>query len=246
MKKRVLIETRELGLALPLRIGRERSLKGLILNRSVGRQKSTIYRPILTNINLKIFSGESLSIVGRNGTGKSSLLRLLSGIFAPSVGSVNSFGTISPLIELDGAFSGELTVEENISLLLTLLEVAREKHAEISEAILEFSELRDFSFQQMRTLSTGMKARFAFAFATSFPADLILIDESLSVGDSSFSKKAISRIEEKKRQGVSIVLVTHDLQLAREITSKCLWLEEGSTVLFGRTKRVLEKYEKSL
>jgi ABC-type polysaccharide/polyol phosphate transport system ATPase subunit len=97
----------------------------------------------------------------------------------------------------------------------------------------------------MRTLSTGMKARFAFAFATSIECELIFIDESLSVGDYQFSKKANARIRELKKKGVTLVLVTHDLILARRFTSKCLWLEEGSTRLYGSTKFVIGKYQNS-
>jgi ABC-type polysaccharide/polyol phosphate transport system ATPase subunit len=245
MKRHPLIELRNLSLDLPTSESRNRSLKNLVLSKLGGHVVPNPSRNILSNIDLKIFRGESLSVIGKNGSGKSSLLRVLSEIYSPSAGLLVGAPSRMPLIELDGAFNGELTVLENIDFLSILLGVHHKRISSIRKSALEFSELQNFASQPMRTLSTGMKARFAFAFATSIECELIFIDESLSVGDYQFSKKANARIRELKKKGVTLVLVTHDLILARRFTSKCLWLEEGSTRLYGSTKFVIGKYQNS-
>jgi len=243
MKRQLLIELRGVSLDLPAHELRNKSLKSLVLSKIKGDLVPKPARRILSNIDLKIIRGESLSVIGKNGSGKSSLLRVLSDIYSPSAGILIGGASRMPLIELDGAFNGELTVLENIDFLSILLGIPYKRILPIKQSVLEFSELQTFAFQPMRTLSTGMKARFAFAFATSIESELIFIDESLSVGDSQFSKKATARIRELKRKGVTLVLVTHDLTLARRFTSKCLWLENGSKRLYGSTKLVIEKYK---
>jgi ABC-2 type transport system ATP-binding protein len=244
MTRHPLLELRGLSLDLPASESRNRSLKSFVLSKMRGDVIPAPRREILSNIDLKIFRGESLSVIGKNGSGKSSLLRVLSEIYSPSAGSLVGSPIRMPLIELDGAFNGELTVFENIDFLSILLGVHYKRISSIRQSVLDFSELQDFALLPMRTLSTGMKARFAFAFATSIESELIFIDESLSVGDFQFSKKATARIKELKKKGVTLVLVTHDLTLARKFTSKCLWLEDGSVKLYGNTKSVIEKYLK--
>lgn len=244
MTRHLLIELRNLSLTLPTSESRNRSLKNLVLSKIMRRVVTIPPREILSNIDLRIFRGESLSVIGNNGSGKSSLLRVLSEIYTPSAGSLVGAPTRMPLIELDGAFNGELTVLENIDFLSILLGVHYKSISSIRQSVLEFSELENFAAQPMRTLSTGMKARFAFAFATSIESELIFIDESLSVGDFQFSKKATTRIRELKKKGVTLVLVTHDLTLASKFTTKCLWLENGTIKLYGNTKSVIGKYQK--
>lgn len=244
MTRHPLIELRNLSLTLPTSESRNRSFKNLVLSKIMGRIVNFPPREILSNIDLKIFRGESLSVIGNNGSGKSSLLRVLSEIYTPSEGSLVGSPTRMPLIELDGAFNGELTVLENIDFLSILLGVHYKKIPSIRQSVLEFSELENFATQPMRILSTGMKARFAFAFATSIESELIFIDESLSVGDLQFSKKATARIRELKKKGVTLVLVTHDMTLARKFTTKCLWLENGTIKLYGNTNFIIGKYQK--
>ena len=243
MIKPLLIELRDLSLTLPTSDSRNRSFKSYVLSKIKGHVETIPPQDILVNINLKIFRGESLSIIGTNGSGKSSLLRVLSEIYSPSVGSLIGTPSRMPLIELDGAFNGELTVLENIDFLSILLGIHYKSISSIRQSVLQFSELENFAAQPMRTLSTGMKARFAFAFATSIESDLLLIDESLSVGDYQFSMKAAARIRELKKKGVTLVLVTHDLTLASKFTKKCLWLENGSIKLYGNTKTIISKYQ---
>ena len=246
LKRELLMRATSLDLTLPSNVGRGRSLKSLVLAKTAGTSAPLTSRKILSQISFELLVGDSLSIIGKNGSGKSSLLRVLSGIFTPSSGLIDGKPKIVPLIELEGAFNGELTVSENITLLLIILGVPQERFNFIADLVLDFSELKEFASQQMRTLSTGMKARFAFALATSVPSDLILVDESLSVGDIVFSQKASSRITELQNQGKSIILVTHDLRLANKFTSKCLWLDEGKVVMYGNTKQVVKQYRKSL
>jgi ABC-type polysaccharide/polyol phosphate transport system ATPase subunit len=201
---------------------------------------------VLDEINLMIRSGESLAIIGPNGSGKSTLLRVISQIYSPTSGKIQGNPSIVPLIELDGAFNGELTVDENIELLAMFHNVELENISILKREVLGFSELEMHSNQPMRVLSTGMKARFAFAFATSLKSDLIAIDESLSVGDINFSQKAKRRIQNLQSEGVTLILVTHDLELAREFTTKCLWIEGGKVKAYGRTRNIVSRYSKSL
>jgi ABC-type polysaccharide/polyol phosphate transport system ATPase subunit len=201
---------------------------------------------VLDKINLKIRRGESLAIIGPNGSGKSTLLRVISRIYSPTSGTIQGNPSIVPLIELDGAFNGELTVDENIELLAMFHNVELEYITILKREVLDFSELEMHSNQPMRVLSTGMKARFAFAFATSLKSDLIAIDESLSVGDINFSQKAKAKIRGLQSEGVSLILVTHDLELAKEFTTKCLWIEGGKVKAYGGTKNIVSRYTKSL
>ena len=246
MIRNTIIQLDDVCLNLRHFVQNHRSIKQLALSTFSRGGSFMASNRVLDKIDLKVSRGESLSIIGPNGSGKSTLLRVISRIYSPTSGKVHGNPSIAPLIELDGAFNGELTVDENIELLAMFHNVELEHISILKRDVLSFSELQMHSNQPMRVLSTGMKARFAFAFATSLKSDLIAIDESLSVGDINFSQKAKTKIRDLQNEGVTLILVTHDLELAREFTTKCLWIEGGKIKAYGRTKNIVSRYTKSL
>jgi ABC-type polysaccharide/polyol phosphate transport system ATPase subunit len=246
MSAKEIIRLEDIGLKLKVINSGSRSIKHFLISSVKFGSFQGKNVNILQDISFAINSGESIGIIGKNGSGKSSLLRLISGIYQPTSGSIIGKPSCMPLIELDGAFNGELTVLENISLLRVLLGIEKSDLARLVSSVIETSGLEEFKNYPMRMLSTGMKARFAFALATSVERDLLLIDESLSVGDLEFAKKAKLKVESLQKNGISLVLVSHDLELISDFTKKCLWLEDGRVRSFGNTKRIINSYRATL
>ena len=244
MKKNKVLELTNVSLDLRQN-SHGRSIKSWFVSlfsmKSEGPGSSTI----LKDISLSIYSGDSLSIVGLNGSGKTTLLRVISGIYQPSKGHIFGEPTCAPLIELNGAFNPELSIVENIQQLHILLGRDLSNLEQDIEQILDWSELNEWRNKQVRLLSTGMLARLAFAIATSEDSNMLVIDESLSVGDMSFSRKALSRIDSLTKRGAALILVTHDLDLAKNQTKKCIWMKDGEIFMQGSTSKVLRKYIKS-
>ena len=181
----------------------------------------------LSHINLELTKGDRVGLIGHNGAGKSTLLRVLSGVYVPSSGKIKSQGKIVSLLDISVGMDGESTGYENIMLRGILLGLSPQEVTEKIDEIAEFSELGDYLNMPMRTYSSGMNLRLAFSIITTFPADIILMDEWLSVGDARFNKKASERLDEMVAQSSILVIASHDDALVNRLCNKVITLEHG-------------------
>jgi len=197
----------------------------------------------LKRLSFSVGEGEVLGIIGRNGSGKSSLLKLIAGVLNPSAGRLSIIGSVAPLIELGAGFHHDLTGRENIYLNGLLLGLSRAKIARLEQQIIEFSELGDFIDSPVKQYSSGMFMRLAFSIAIETDPDILLVDEILSVGDFEFQKKCDERIEQFRRDAKTIVLVSHDLSVVRKVCNRALLLEHGAIMANGPVPDVIQQYE---
>lgn len=196
----------------------------------------------LDDLTMSVAAGETFGVIGRNGAGKSTFLKVIARVLRPTSGRVVVRGSVAPLLELGAGFHPDLTGRENVYLNATLLGHSRREIAEGFENIVDFSELGDFMEAPLRAYSSGMVARLGFALATAWRPDVLLVDELLAVGDESFQRKCRQRIEGFKSSGVTVVLVTHSLELLRSVCSRAMWLEHGSLRAIGDPDAVAAAY----
>lgn len=196
----------------------------------------------LRNISFEIARGEVFGIVGRNGAGKSTLLKTIAGVVAPTLGNVEVQGRIAPLLELGAGFDHEMTGRENIFLYGSLLGFPRRKLVERFQHIVEFSELDEFIDVPLKNYSSGMTARLGFAVATDVDADILIVDEALTVGDSRFQLKCMERIENFRQRGMSILFVSHNTEQVRRLCARALWLDNGAMAMCGPVDEVMAAY----
>lgn len=235
------IDVSDVSVNYMIRQGASPTLKETVIQ-AFKRESHDIEIKALQNLNLTLHPGEVLAVVGRNGAGKSTLLKLLARVLPPTSGRVIVRGSVSPMIELGAGFNGELTGFENIVLYGTLLgRTPKEMRARAPE-IASWAGLVDSINLPLRTYSSGMVARLAFAIATDTVSDLILIDEVLSVGDAEFKDKSRARMVELIKSNAAAVLVTHDLSSAREMATKALWIDHGLVRQYGEVNSVIDAY----
>ncbi len=196
----------------------------------------------LRNVYLAVEQGACFGVVGRNGAGKSTLLKLISGITQPTEGSVSINGSVSSILELGAGFHHGFTGRENVYLNCALQGYTRQHTEHLLPEIIEFAELGGFIDQHVRTYSTGMTLRLAFAVATSVDPDILIIDEALAVGDERFRGKCMQRIHEFKSKGKTILFVSHDLATVRHLCSHVALLNEGRLLASGSPEEVLDQY----
>ena len=199
----------------------------------------------LTNVSFSVNKGDILGIIGYNGAGKSTMLKVISGIMKPTNGSIKVDGVISPLIELGSGFDMELTARENIFLNGYILGYSKKFIKEHFNEIVEFSELSEFLDVPVKNFSSGMVARLGFAIATIVKPEILIVDEILSVGDFKFQEKSEKKIKEMLLSGTTVILVSHDIAQIEEICTKVLWLEHGRVKGYGNTKEICEEYKNS-
>ena len=197
----------------------------------------------LSDVSLQVSRGEVVGIVGLNGSGKSTLLKLISGILEPSEGTVKTYGTISPLIELGAGFDFDLTTRENIFLNGSVLGFDRNFVKQKYEEILDFAELRDFENVAVKNFSSGMIARLGFSIATLVKPDILIVDEILSVGDFLFQQKCEKRITELMSGGTTVLIVSHAIEQIERLCNRVIWLEQGKTRMVGETDDVCTQYK---
>lgn len=198
----------------------------------------------LEDISFKVHKGEAFGLVGTNGSGKSTMLKIIAGVLEPSRGSVTVRGSIAPLIELGAGFDMELTAKENIYLNGALLGYSREFIDDKFDDIVEFAELRDFLDMPLKNYSSGMVARIAFAIATITVPDVLIVDETLSVGDFLFQEKCMRRIRELvETNNCTVLLVSHDISLVEQICDRVCWIEKGHERMLGPTDEVCAAYK---
>ena len=201
-------------------------------------------REVLRGINLNIKRGEAVALIGVNGSGKSTLLKLMTKIIYPNKGKIIINGKLTSLLELGAGFHPDFSGRENIYFNASIFGLTRKQIDDRLEQIIEFSELRDFIDNPVRTYSSGMFMRLAFAVAINVDADILLVDEILSVGDQHFQEKCINKMKQLKEEGKTMVFVTHSLDSARELCDRAVWLSNGLLKLDGKTDEVIEKYIK--
>ena len=197
----------------------------------------------LQGISFAIRDGEVVGIVGRNGSGKSTILKIIAGVYRPTSGVVDVSGRTAALIELGAGFHPELTGRENIVLNGLLLGLSKRGIQEREQQILEFAELGKFIDSPIKQYSSGMYMRLGFAIATEVDPDILLIDEILAVGDEAFQQKCIARIDDFRRRGKTIVFVSHNAASIREICQRALWIHGGKIVEDGPAEQVVARYE---
>lgn len=196
----------------------------------------------LSHVSFSVRRGETIGLVGRNGAGKSTMLKIISGILKPTEGNVITRGNIVPMLELGSGFDFELTGRENIFLSGAILGYSEEFLKEKYDEILNFSELGQFIEMPIRNYSSGMLARLAFSVAAMVHPDILIVDEILSVGDASFQVKSRRRMLELMGSGTTVLFVSHDLQQIREMCNRVIWLEQGKIKMLGKTEAVCDAY----
>ncbi len=198
----------------------------------------------MDHLNLTIRKGEVLGILGKNGAGKSTLLKIITGVVVPTSGTVNVKGKISSLLELGTAFNMELTGEENIYQHGQVMGMTPEEIEETKQDVIDFADIGDHLYQPVKTYSSGMFARLAFACAINVNPDVLIVDEVLSVGDMAFQLKCFKKFEEFKAKGKTILFVTHNVGSVIENCNRAIILEEGKKIFDGETKEGVENYKK--
>lgn len=197
----------------------------------------------LRNVSFRLDRGESMAVVGRNGAGKSTLLGLVAGLAEPQTGDVTVNGRVAALLELGSGFHGDLTGIENLWLNASLLGLTRKRTAEVFDSVVEFSGLGDFIRDPLRTYSTGMMMRLAFAVAVHVDPDILIVDEVLAVGDAAFYQKCLDKILEFRHSGKTLLFVSHSAPMLPTLCERALWLDKGQVMADGPIHEVLAMYE---
>lgn len=200
----------------------------------------------LQNISFTVSPGETVGIIGRNGSGKSTLLQIICGTLSPTSGGVETHGRIAALLELGSGFNPEFTGRENVYLNAAVLGLTRQEIDERYQAIARFADIGDFIEQPIKTYSSGMVMRLAFATAIHVSPDILVVDEALAVGDTAFQQKCLDRIRQMQRQGVSILLVTHSANTLVEYCDRGIFLKNGRLLLDGPCREVVKAYAEDL
>lgn len=225
-----------------------------LFHRKINRLQELIFPRIkkhttflaIDNFNLTVNQGEVLGILGRNGAGKSTLLKMITGVVTPTSGIIKVNGKISSLLELGAAFNQELTGIENIYQHGQVMGLTNEEIEITKQSIIEFADIGEHIYQPVKTYSSGMFARLAFACAINVKPDILIVDEVLSVGDVAFQLKCFKKFEEFKAQGKTILFVSHSLEDILKNCSRCIVLEKGTKIFEGDTKKAVDFYKKRI
>ena len=201
-------------------------------------------REVLNDINLTIKDGEAVGLIGINGSGKSTLLKLMTKIIYPNKGKITTYGKLTSLLELGAGFHPDFSGRENIYFNASIFGLTKKEIDARLNDIIEFSELGEFIDNPVRTYSSGMFTRLAFAVAINVDADILLVDEVLAVGDQHFQDKCVKKMKELKEQGRTIVFVTHSLNLVQDFCTRAIWIDEGKMRMDDKPEKVIPVYLK--
>lgn len=211
---------------------------------SISKKKYHKEHYALKDINAEILNGDTIGIIGGNGAGKSTLLKIITGVLNPSSGEVQVNGKVSALLELGAGFNLEYTGIENIYLNGTMMGYKKEEVDSKLQSILEFADIGDFIYQPVKTYSSGMFVRLAFAVAISIEPDILIIDEAISVGDAYFQAKCMTKMKELFSRGKTVIFVTHDTNSVKSLCKKAIYLRDGQVVQIGPAHEVVDTYQK--
>jgi len=198
----------------------------------------------LKDVHLQVFQGETVGIIGRNGSGKSTLLQIIAGTLTPSAGTIEVKGKVAALLELGSGFNPEFTGRENVYMNGAILGLTRAQVDELLPQILEFADIGDFIDQPIKTYSSGMAVRLAFAVQAMVPKEVLIVDEALAVGDELFQRKCYAKIEQFKQQGGTILFVSHSAASIIELCDRAVLMDDGEMLMVGPSKRVVNLYQK--
>lgn len=244
MEKDVIIDVEHVSIKFNLSSEKFDSFKEYVI-KSIKKQVSYDEFWALKDVSFQVKRGDSVGLIGLNGSGKSTMLKTIAGVLKPTKGSVTVRGTIAPLIELGAGFDMDLTARENVFLNGALLGYNRAQMEAQYEDIVKFSELRDFMDVPVKNFSSGMVSRLAFAIATIGIPDILIVDEVLSVGDFRFQQKCEERIQNMRNKGTTILFVSHSLEQVEKICNKIVWLSKGNMKMFGDAQQICEEYRNS-
>jgi lipopolysaccharide transport system ATP-binding protein len=241
------ITLKQASVVLPIFNSSARSLTNKIVSAATGgaltaQKGGHLSIEALRYLDLSITPGDRLGIVGHNGSGKSTLLRLLSGIFEPSSGSIERSGSIASLVDISLGINGENTGRENIFLRGKLMGLSKKEIDAKIDEIIEFSELGDYINLPVRIYSSGMLLRLAFSVSTSITADILIMDEWLSVGDGAFGERASARLRALVDESEILIIASHDRDLIEKTCNKVVWLEHGHIKKIGATQEITSEY----
>jgi ABC-type polysaccharide/polyol phosphate transport system ATPase subunit len=222
--------------------GASQSLKQKVLECLHRRAVPKMLKAI-DDVSFTVNRGETLGIIGANGAGKSTLLALLTKTIFPTQGTIETQGQVSSLLELGAGFHPDLSGRENVFLYGAIMGIPRNRMMERFDAIVEFAGLKDFIDQPVKHYSSGMYVRLGFAVAVEVDPDILLIDEVLAVGDAAFQKKCIDKMREFRRQGKTMLIISHDLQTIQRISDRILFLDRGKMLGLGAPKTMIGEYE---
>lgn len=201
-------------------------------------------RQVLEDINVQIKKGEAVALIGANGEGKSTLLKLMTKIMYPDKGKITTNGKLTSLLELGAGFHPDFSGRENIYFNASIFGLNEDEINSRLSQIIEFSELGSYIDNPVRTYSSGMYMRLAFSIAINVDAEILLIDEILSVGDQHFQEKCLKKMRELKEEGKTMVFVTHSLDSARQLCDRAIWIHKGKVKKDGNTEEVIDAYIK--
>ena len=210
---------------------------------SIRKKKYSKEHYALKNINLKINKGESIGIVGTNGSGKSTLLKLVTGVVTPTTGTIKTDGKTAALLELGAGFNPEYTGIENIYLNGTMMGYTEEEMKKRVPDIIEFADIGEFINQPVKSYSSGMFARLAFAVSINVEPDILIVDEALSVGDTRFQVKCIDKMRELQESGTTILFVTHAIEQIKRFCTRAIWIKNGELIEDGEASQVVDLYD---
>ena len=243
-----MIKIENVGMKFNLGIEKDNSLKMTFIRLFDKRKrikKSDFWA--LKNVTFEVEKGDVVGLIGSNGAGRSTLLKVVSGVMKPTEGKVEVDGVISPMIELGAGFDGDLTARENIYLNGAILGYSKEFLDSKFDEIVEFSELKEFLDVPVKNFSSGMVAKLAFSISTIVDPEILIVDEILSVGDIKFQEKSKNKMMSMINGGTTVLYVSHSLDSIRELCNKVVWLEHGKVVMAGETNKVCDAYyEKQL
>jgi ABC-type polysaccharide/polyol phosphate transport system ATPase subunit len=235
------IEVEDLHASYRITLGSS-SLAADIQARFGRRHASTRIVPALNGVSFTVPAGSVLGVIGRNGAGKSTMLRAMAGILPPTAGRIVARGRIAALLSSGVGFNRDLTGRENIELGSLAVGLPEDRLQDLAESIAQFAELGEYLDLPVRTYSSGMNSRLGFAVAAHLDPEILLIDEALGGGDSKFQEKCANKMSELCSQGRTIVLVTHGLKLVETLADSCLWMQQGKVVMHGGVDEVLADY----
>lgn len=239
----MMIDVKNVSMKFNLGIEKGFSIKQWFVD--IGKHKNKVNNDFwaLKNIDFIINKGEVIGFIGSNGAGKSTLLKVVAGVMKPTVGKVNVYGNICPMIELGAGFDYQLTAKENIYLNGAVLGYSKELIDKKFDEIVEFSELKDFLDVPVQNFSSGMVARLAFSIATIVNPEILIVDEILSVGDIAFQAKSEAKMLEMIGGGTTVLFVSHSVEQIKKMCDRVIWLDHGKMVKMGG-KEICDEYKK--